>query len=41
MPKDIIRVVIVDDWHPSLDPVVSIPNMEHLPTKNLEDWIGG
>ncbi len=41
MPRNIIQVVIVDNWHPNLDAVIAIPNMKHLPTKDLENWIGG
>ena len=41
MPRNVIQVVIIDNWYPSLDAVVAIQNMKHLPTKDLESWIGG
>ena len=41
MPRNVIQVVIIYNCHSSLDAVVVIANMEHLPTKDLESWIGG
>jgi len=41
MPGYVIGMVIVDDGHPSLDAMVSIPNVKHLPTKHLKDWVAG
>lgn len=41
MPRNVIWVIIIDNRHPSLDAVVAIPNMKHLPAKDLESWIGG